>query len=156
MDGSRNFAGTARNMTGNRDVHIRLMLKKVKLTEAHLGRRPSELSGGERQRVNLLRSILVEPKLLVCDEIISNLDRLIQKEIVDLLLALNRETGMAILFIAHDLQAVKYLCDRLYVMKTGEIVDQSVKVEGCFEFSHPYSKKLFDAVLGKKEGPLKI
>ena len=85
-----------RNRKGDRDAHIRHMLGKVKLTEAHLNRRPSELSGGERQRVNLLRSILVEPKLLVCDEIISNLDRLIQREIIDLLIELNRETGMAI------------------------------------------------------------
>ena len=134
-----------RNMKGDRDAYIRHMLGKVKLTEAHLNRRPSELSGGERQRVNLLRSILVEPKLFVCDEIISNLDRLIQKEIIDLLIELNRETGMAFLFIAHDLQAVTYMCDRVYVMNDGEIVDESVKVEGRFDFSHPYSERLFGA-----------
>lgn len=133
-----------RKRKGDRDAHIRRMLSKVKLTEAHLHRLPSELSGGERQRVNLLRSILVEPKLLVCDEIISSLDRLIQKEIIDLLIELNRETGMALLFIAHDLQAVMYMCDRLYVMNDGEIVDESVKVEGVFEFTHPYSKRLFE------------
>ena len=138
-----------RNMKGDREAHIRQMLEKVKLTEAHLIRRPSELSGGERQRVNLLRSILVEPKLVVCDEIVSNLDRLIQREIIDLLIELNREIGMAILFIAHDLKAVTYMCDRVYVMKDGEIVDQSVKVEGGFDFSHPYSKRLFEAALGK-------
>ena len=138
-----------RKMKGDPDLHIRHMLGKVKLSEAHLSRRPSELSGGERQRVNLLRSILIEPKLLICDEIVSNLDRLIQREIIDLLIKLNRETGMAILFIAHDLQAVTYMCDRVYVMKDGEIVDQSVKVEGRFDFSHPYSKRLFEAALGK-------
>ena len=137
-----------RTMTGDRDAHIRHMLGKVQLTEAHLHRRPSELSGGERQRVNLLRSILVEPKLVVCDEIVSNLDRLIQKEIIDLLIELNRETGMAILFIAHDLQAVTYMCERVYVMKSGEIVDHSVKVDGAFTFSHPYSKRLFGSMLG--------
>lgn len=134
-----------RKRKGDRDAHIRRMLGKVKLTEAHLHRRPSELSGGERQRVNLLRSILVEPKLLVCDEIISSLDRLIQKEIIDLLIELNRETGMALLFIAHDLQAVAYMCDRVYVMNNGEIVDESEKVEGRFDFTHPYSAKLFGA-----------
>jgi len=134
-----------RNRKRDRDAHIRRMLGKVKLTEAHLHRRPSELSGGERQRVNLLRSILVEPKLLVCDEIISSLDRLIQKEIIDLLIELNRETGMALLFIAHDLRAVAYMCDRLYVMNDGEIVDESVKVKGRFDFTHPYSTRLFGA-----------
>ena len=138
-----------RNRKGDRDAHIRRMLGKVKLTEAHLHRRPSELSGGERQRVNLLRSILVEPKLLVCDEIISSLDRLIQKEIIDLLIELNRETGMALLFIAHDLQAVAYMCDRVYVMNGGEIVDESVKVEGGFDFTHPYSARLFGAEFGR-------
>ncbi len=139
-----------RNRKGDRDAHIRLMLGKVELTEAHLHRLPSELSGGERQRVNLLRSILVEPKLVVCDEIISNLDRLIQREVIDLLIELNRETGMAILFIAHDLQAVAYMCDRVYVMKDGQIVDHSVKVDGEFELLHPYSTKLFGSMLGSR------
>jgi len=134
-----------RNKKVDREAHIRRMLCKVKLTEAHLHRRPSELSGGERQRVNLLRSILVEPKLLVCDEIISSLDRLIQKEIIDLLIELNRETGMALLFIAHDLRAVTYMCDRLYVMNEGEIVDEGVKVDGRFDLTHPYSVRLFGA-----------
>lgn len=140
-----------RNRQGDREAYIRQMLGKVKLTEAHLTRRPSELSGGERQRVNLLRSILVEPQLVVCDEIISNLDRLIQREIIDLLIGLNREMGMAILFIAHDLKAVTYMCDRVYVMKDGQIVDHSVKAQDVFTFSHAYSKKLFASQLGKPE-----
>jgi len=133
---------------GDKDAYIRSMLGKVKLQEAYLNRRPAELSGGERQRVNLLRSILVSPKLLVCDEIVSSLDRLIQREIIDLLIELNRETGMAILFIAHDLRVVEYMCDRIYVMKDGKIVDQSSKKEGAYEFTHSYSKKLFQSVLG--------
>ncbi|KAA0948758.1 ABC transporter ATP-binding protein [Sporosarcina sp. ANT_H38] len=133
------------------DTHIRHMLGKVKLTEAHLKRRPSELSGGERQRVNLLRSILVNPELLICDEIVSSLDRLVQREIIDLLIELNRETGMAILLISHDLQVVEYMCDRIYVMKDGEIVDESVKEEGAFKFSHLYSKKLFGSLLTERQ-----
>ena len=104
------------------------MLRKSEACQnQHLNKLPSELSGGERQRVNLLRSILVRPKLLICDEIVSNLDRLIQKEIIDLLIDINRETGMAILFIAHDLKVVTYMCNRIYVMKNGEIVDESSK-----------------------------
>lgn len=140
-----------RNRQGDREAYIRKMLEKVKLTEAHLARRPSELSGGERQRVNLLRSILVEPQLVVCDEIVSNLDRLIQREIIDLLIELNRETGMAILFIAHDLKVVTYMCERVYVMKDGQIVDHSVKAQNTFSFTHAYSKKLFASQLGKPE-----
>ena len=139
-----------RNMKEDRDAYILNMLGKVKLSKEHLKKLPSELSGGERQRVNLLRSILVRPKLLICDEIVSNLDRLIQKEIIDLLLDINRETGMAILFIAHDLKVVTYMCNRIYVMKNGEIVDESPKVDSEFTFSHPYSNKLFRAMLGNE------
>ncbi|ARF16047.1 ABC transporter ATP-binding protein [Sporosarcina ureae] len=139
-----------RTMKGDREAHIRRMLSKVKLSETHLHRYPSELSGGEQQRVNLLRSLLMEPELLICDEITSNLDRLIQREIIDLLLELNQEMGMSILFIAHDLPAVMYACDRIYVMKDGQIVDESVKTDGAFHFSHSYAKQLFDSVLGKR------
>jgi ABC-type dipeptide/oligopeptide/nickel transport system ATPase subunit len=137
-----------RNMKEGRDAYILTMLGKVKLSQEHLKKLPSELSGGERQRVNLLRSILVRPNLLICDEIVSNLDRLIQREIIDLLIDINRETGMAILFIAHDLKVVTYMCDRIYVMKKGEIVDESSKVDHQFTFSHLYSNKLFQAMLG--------
>jgi len=133
-----------RSMKGDRDAHIRSMLGTVGLDEKHLNRRPSELSGGERQRVNLLRSILVEPKLLICDEIVSNLDRLLQKEIVELIQKLNREMGMAILFISHDLKVVQHLCDRVYVMEGGRIVEDSVKQDGRFSFTHPYSNMLFE------------
>lgn len=132
-----------RSMKGDRDAHIKLMLGTVGLEEKHLDRRPSELSGGERQRVNLLRSMLIEPKLLICDEIVSNLDRLVQKEIVELIQKLNRETGMAILFISHDLKVVQHLCERVYVMEGGKIVEESVKRDGRFSFTHPYSRQLF-------------
>lgn len=133
-----------RSMKGtDRDAYIFKMLDKVQLSKSHISRRPSELSGGERQRVNVLRSILVQPKLLICDEIVSNLDRLIQKEIVDMIRQLNEDTGMAILFISHDLRVVNYLCDRVYVMKSGQIVDESKKQEGKFSFTDQYAKKLF-------------
>lgn len=139
-----------RTMKGDREAHIRRMLGRVKLSETHLHRYPSQLSGGEQQRVNLLRSLLVEPDLLICDEIVSNLDRLIQREIIDLLLELNREMDMSILFIAHDLQAVMYACDRIYVMKDGRVVDESAKTDGVFNFSHSYARQLFDSVLGNR------
>ncbi|WP_371812396.1 ABC transporter ATP-binding protein [Sporosarcina sp. Marseille-Q4063] len=139
-----------RDMKTDRDAYIFTMLGKVKLSKEHLKKLPSELSGGERQRVNLLRSVLVRPKLLICDEIVSNLDRLIQKEIIDLLIEINRETGMAMLFIAHDLKVVTYMCNRIYVMKNGEIVDESSKVDHQFTFLHPYSNKLFRAMLGSE------
>lgn len=128
------------------DRELQTMLEMVKLPSDILEALPSELSGGERQRVNILRSILVEPQLLVCDEIVSSLDRLIQREIIDLLVTLNKEKNMAILFISHDLKAVSYLCDRIYVMKSGEIVDESRKCEGGFAFTDKYAQMLFQAV----------
>lgn len=128
----------------NHDAKIKKILKKVQLGEEILTRRPAELSGGERQRVNVLRSILVQPKLLLCDEIVSNLDRLIQKEMIDLLIKISRDSGMGILFIAHDIKAVNYLCERVYVMKDGEIVDSSWKSASGFKFTHPYARKLFE------------
>lgn len=133
-----------RLMKGDRDAYIREMLEKVGLNEKHLTRLPSELSGGERQRVNLLRSLLMQPKLLICDEIVSSLDRLIQKEIVELLRKLNEEMGMAMLFISHDLKVVQSLCDRVYVMEGGRIVEESVKQDGVWNFSHPYARRLFE------------
>nr|WP_235616356.1 dipeptide/oligopeptide/nickel ABC transporter ATP-binding protein [Lysinibacillus parviboronicapiens] len=128
----------------NNDLHA--MLDKVKLPVAVLNCLPNELSGGERQRVNLLRSLLVEPKLLVCDEIVSSLDRLTQREIIDLLITLNKEQHMAILFISHDLKAVSYLCERLYVMKDGKIVDEGKKEQGVFQLTNSYAQKLFQAM----------
>ncbi len=127
----------------NRDQHIQKMLTNVGLSKNHLTQRPSELSGGERQRVNLLRSILVNPRLLICDEIVSDLDRLIQREIIDLLIELNHKTGMAILFISHDLQIVEYLCSRIYVMKNGEVIDEIAKTENGLKLTNSYSVKLF-------------
>lgn len=123
-------------------------LEKVKLTKVHLKQRSSELSGGERQRVNLVRSLLAQPKLLICDEVVSDLDRLIQKEIVDLLMAINQENGMGILFITHDLRIVRYMCDRVYVMKNGQIVDEMTKENGVLTSDYPYTKKLFGALMG--------
>ncbi len=129
------------------DRELQIMLEKVMLPTDILEALPSELSGGERQRVNLLRSILVEPQLLVCDEIVSSLDRLIQREMIDLLITLKKEKNMAILFISHDLKAVSYLCDRIYVMKSGKIVDESHKGEGGFAFTDRYAQMLFQAVV---------
>lgn len=128
------------------DTYLQTMLEKVKLRTDILHALPTELSGGERQRVNLLRSILIEPQLIVCDEIVSSLDRIIQREIIDLLVTLNKERGMAMLFISHDLKAVSYLCDRIYVMKTGEMVDESYKKQNSFAFTNSYAQMLFQAI----------
>lgn len=126
---------------------IAIMLKHVQLDEGILTRYPSQLSGGERQRVNILRSILLEPKLLICDEVVSSLDVIVQKNMIDLLKKINEELDMAILFISHDLHTVQYFCQKILVMKNGEIIDWQIKNSNSFQFSHPYSKALFSSIL---------
>lgn len=121
------------------------MLEKVQLSHSCLERYPHELSGGERQRVNILRALLLEPKLLICDEIVSSVDITVQKSIVDLLLALNKKENMAILFISHDLGVTRYLSDRILVMEKGKVVESIDRGENSW--CHSATKKLFESQL---------
>lgn len=121
-------------------------LDKVELRKSCLNEFPHQLSGGERQRVNLVRALLLEPELLVCDEIISNLDVMVQESILSLLKKLNKELGMSLLFITHDLVSAQSLCDRMIVMQKGKIVDDLMS--SSFELHHcdPYTQQLFAAI----------
>lgn len=121
-------------------------LKKVELRETCLNEFPHQLSGGERQRVNLVRALLLEPELLVCDEIISNLDVMVQESILSLLKKLNNELGMSLLFISHDLVSAQSLCDRMIVMQKGKIVDDLLSSSFELHQCHPYTKQLFEAI----------
>jgi len=120
------------------------MLYRVELDGEILNRYPHTLSGGERQRVNICRALLLEPKLLICDEIVSSLDVSIQTSILHLIKELNQDLDMAILFISHDIQVVKYLCDRILVMNKGEIVEIIDNRNDAFQITNFYTKQLFD------------
>ena len=96
------------------------LLSSVELPAFLLSRRPHELSGGECQRVAIARAISLEPKLIVCDEAVSSLDALVQAQILNLLLRLQKEMGVAYLFISHDLRAVRHMSDEVMVMKDGK------------------------------------
>ncbi len=122
-----------------------LMLKKVGLDEKIAERYPSQLSGGQRQRVCIGAALMPNPGFLVADEAVSALDVTIQAQILDLLLQLKEEMGLAILFISHDMRVVYRMSDRVMIMKGGQIVESGGVDSVFFEPRHAYTKTLLEA-----------
>ncbi len=121
------------------------MLSKVGLGQELVSRYPHELSGGQAQRVGIARALITEPELLICDEALSALDVSVQAGIVDLLLSLQHELGLAILFIAHDLAVVKRMSHRVVVMYLGRVVEAGPAAGVYASPAHPYTRALLDA-----------
>ena len=121
-------------------------MRQVGLTEHLLERYPHELSGGQRQRIGLARSIILKPKVLIADEIISGLDVSNQATILTLLQKLKETEKMAYLFITHDLSIVPYVCDRVAIMTEGKIVEIGRPEELFQNPQHPYTKSLLSSV----------
>jgi ABC-type oligopeptide transport system ATPase subunit len=127
----------------DRTVLIEEMLDTVKLDSKILVRYPCSLSGGERQRINICRALLLKPKLLICDEIISSLDVAAQAAILNLLKRLNEQLGMSLLFITHDIGAVRFLSHRIIVMYQGKIVEFiNNKQEFSHQIKYDYTRQL--------------
>lgn len=122
------------------------LLELVGLNREHANRFPHEFSGGQRQRIGIARALAIEPEFIVCDEPISALDVSIQSQIINLLADLQERLGLTYLFIAHDLNIVKYISDRIGVMYLGNMVELATSDELYANTLHPYSKALLSAV----------
>ena len=131
---------------GSLRAEAEFQLSYVGMDASYLDKYPTELSGGQRQRVAIARALSMEPELLVADEPIASLDVSIQAQIINLFKHLREEHGFSILFIAHDLAMVEYLCDRVGVMYHGKLVEVA-PTEDLFENpQHPYTKALLSAI----------
>ncbi|GEK34329.1 ABC transporter ATP-binding protein [Kurthia sibirica] len=122
------------------------MIEKVGLSQAHQDRYPIDFSGGQRQRIGIARALIVNPKIIVCDEPVSALDVSIQAQILNLLKDLQMEFRVSYVFIAHGIQAVKYVSDKIAVMYLGKIVEIAPTAELFANPTHPYTKALLAAV----------
>ena len=131
---------------GSMRAEAEFQLSFVGMDASYLDKYPTELSGGQRQRVAIARALSMEPGLLVADEPIASLDVSIQAQIVNLLRHCNREHGCSMLFIAHDLSMVEYLCDRVGVMYRGKLVEVAPTEELYANPQHPYTQALLSAI----------
>ena len=129
-----------------RKEKIYSMLRKVGLNSEHANRYPHEFSGGQRQRIGIARALAVDPEFIVCDEPISALDVSIQAQVVNMFEELQQELGLTYLFIAHDLNVVKHISNRIGVMYLGKLVELADSYELTFHNLHPYTKSLISAI----------
>lgn len=125
---------------------VAALLEEVGLQADHMNRFPHEFSGGQRQRIGIARALALEPDFIVADESVSALDVSIQAQVLNLLLELREKRNLTMLFIAHDLSVVEYLCDQIVVMYLGKIVEIGPSRPLYTNPSHPYTRALLSAI----------
>jgi peptide/nickel transport system ATP-binding protein len=140
----RNF-GLAQDVA-DLEARVAGLMDKVRLPRDAVNRWPHEFSGGQRQRIGIARALAAEPDLIICDEAVSALDVSVKAQIVNLLQDLQRELGLALLFISHDLAIVEHIAHRVAVMYLGRIVEIADKRELFANPQHPYTQALLSAV----------
>ena len=122
------------------------VIAQVGLRDEHLRRYPHSFSGGQRQRIGIARSLIISPKVIICDEAVSALDVSVQAQIINLLKELQERYHYSYVFISHDMSVIRHICDRIAVMYAGRIVEFGTKDEVLNSPKHPYTEALLDAV----------
>jgi peptide/nickel transport system ATP-binding protein len=131
---------------------------RISIPEDALNRYPHEFSGGQRQRIGIARALVLQPKLVICDEPVSALDLSIQAQILNLLVDLKKDLGLSYLFISHDLSVVRYFADRVLVMYLGRIVESADHATLWRNPRHPYTRALLASIPSaqKSAGPAPV
>ena len=128
------------------DINSNSIYEMIELDESFYDRLPSELSGGQKQRICIARALAAEPELIICDEVTSALDQIVQEGILKLLLKLQDELGITYIFITHDIATVKAISDEVVVMLEGKVIEQDMK-GNIFSPPHPeYTELLLSSV----------